>query len=119
MAFLMPASSPSEMSTTSGANERASAQREYMRSSISAQSCDSVPPAPDWSGQEGVMLVVLVTQQELKLQRSQADLQRADLAGNLLQEIGIARVQKLNQADHVVRFDVQLVPQDNFVWTRR
>jgi len=31
-----------------GTEPRRSAQRRYMRISISAQSCDSVPPAPAW-----------------------------------------------------------------------
>ena len=33
---------------TSRLNPRRSVQRRYMRNSISAQSCDSVPPAPGW-----------------------------------------------------------------------
>ena len=33
---------------TSRLKPRRSVQRRYMRSSISAQSCDSVPPAPGW-----------------------------------------------------------------------
>ena len=44
----MPASSPSVRSTISACQPRISAQRRYMRSSMSAQSCDSVPPAPAW-----------------------------------------------------------------------
>ena len=42
----MPASSPSEASAISTSNPRRCAQRRYIRSSISAQSCESVPPAP-------------------------------------------------------------------------
>ena len=39
---------------TSRLNPRRSAHFRYMRSSISAQSCDSVPPAPGWIGHDGV-----------------------------------------------------------------
>ncbi len=46
VALLMPASSPGWKSMISRLKPRRSAQRRYMRSSISAQSCDSVPPAP-------------------------------------------------------------------------
>ena len=42
----MPASSPRETSLSSTFIPRRSAQRISMRSSISAQSCESVPPAP-------------------------------------------------------------------------
>src|SRR6185437_5444392 len=41
-----PAPSPSSASVTSTFQPRASAQRVYMRESISVQSCASVPPAP-------------------------------------------------------------------------
>src|SRR5215211_447615 len=47
VADLMPASSPSEASFISTANPRRSAQRRYIRKSISAQSWESVPPAPE------------------------------------------------------------------------
>ena len=43
---LIPASSPSLRSRTSTEKPRRSAHRVYMRISISAQSCASVPPAP-------------------------------------------------------------------------
>jgi hypothetical protein len=45
-ADLMPASSPGLTSASSTLNPRLSAQRISMRSSISAQSCESVPPVP-------------------------------------------------------------------------
>ena len=44
----MPASSPGCRSRTSRPKPRRSVQRRYIRISISAQSCDSVPPAPGW-----------------------------------------------------------------------
>src|ERR1043165_5195223 len=44
----MPASSPACTSTSSASHPRRSKKRRYMRRSISAQSCDSVPPAPGW-----------------------------------------------------------------------
>ena len=46
VADLIPASSPAEASASSTFIPRRSAQRISMRSSISAQSCESVPPAP-------------------------------------------------------------------------
>ena len=46
VADLMPASSPACASFSSTFIPRRSAQRISMRSSISAQSCESVPPAP-------------------------------------------------------------------------
>ena len=47
VADLIPASSPSDASFISTSKPRRSAQRRYIRSSISAQSCESVPPAPE------------------------------------------------------------------------
>src|SRR4051812_1380945 len=44
----MPYSSPGLVSSTSVLKPRSAAQRRYMRSSISAQSCESVPPASAW-----------------------------------------------------------------------
>ena len=46
VADFSPASSPGEASVISTLKPRRSAQRRYMRSSISAQSWESVPPAP-------------------------------------------------------------------------
>src|SRR5215475_11075960 len=48
VADLRPYSSPGLDSITSVLRPRCSAQRRYMRSRISAQSCASVPPASDW-----------------------------------------------------------------------
>ena len=45
---LMPASSPTWMSTVSNFKSERSIHRVYMRMSMSAQSQDSVPPAPEW-----------------------------------------------------------------------
>jgi hypothetical protein len=45
----MPASSPGLASLSSTAMPRRSAQRISIRSSISAQSWESVPPAPAWT----------------------------------------------------------------------
>ena len=45
----MPASSPGDTSNISAWNFFLSAQRMYIRISICAQSCDSVPPAPAWN----------------------------------------------------------------------
>jgi hypothetical protein len=47
VADLTPASSPGEASFISTSKPRLSAHRRYIRNSISAQSCESVPPAPE------------------------------------------------------------------------
>src|SRR6185436_14160625 len=44
----MPATSPSDCSSTSARNPFLSQYLRYMRSIIDAQSCASVPPAPAW-----------------------------------------------------------------------
>ena len=44
----MPATSPSDSSSTSTPKPLRSQYLRYMRSSIAAQSCASVPPEPDW-----------------------------------------------------------------------
>ena len=50
----MPATSPGCESITSALKPRAAAQRRYMRSSICAQSCASVPPAPAWMSRKAL-----------------------------------------------------------------
>ena len=49
VADFRPASSPGEASAISTSKPRRSAQRRYMRRRISAQSWESVPPAPAWT----------------------------------------------------------------------
>jgi len=46
LTVLIPASSPSVCSSISVSKPRRSHQRRYMRSSMAAQSCASVPPSP-------------------------------------------------------------------------
>ena len=48
VADLRPASSPGLASSTSASKPRSADQRRYMRRSMSAQSCASVPPVPAW-----------------------------------------------------------------------
>src|SRR6266550_1527991 len=48
VADFSPAPSPGVRSNTVARNPLRSAQRRYIRSNISAQSCDSMPPAPDF-----------------------------------------------------------------------
>ena len=55
----MPATSPPETSISSVFQPRASHQRRYMRSSISAQSCASVPPAPAWMSTNAFVASIL------------------------------------------------------------
>src|SRR4029453_2708973 len=56
VALLIPASSPGRISSTSTSKPWRSAHRRYIRSSISAQSCDSVPPAPAGRGATASLL---------------------------------------------------------------
>ena len=48
VALLIPATSASDTSISSVSNPRRSPHRRYIRNSISAQSCASVPPEPAW-----------------------------------------------------------------------
>src|SRR5580700_2016609 len=50
----MPATSPGLESITSQLKPRAAPQRRYIRSSICAQSCASVPPAPAWMSRKAL-----------------------------------------------------------------
>ena len=63
VALVMPAWSPAWMSWTSTSKPRRSAQRLYMRKSMSAQSHDSVPPAPGLDGEDGVVAVELAREE--------------------------------------------------------
>ena len=55
----MPATSPPLTSISSVFQPRDSHQRRYMRSSISAQSCASVPPAPAWMSTKALFASIL------------------------------------------------------------
>ncbi len=68
----MPASSPALASSSSTVKPRRSAQRMSMRSTISAQSCASVPPAPRVDRDERVAGVVGAGEQALLLERRRA-----------------------------------------------
>ena len=72
VALLIPASSPSVVSRSSTSKPRRSPQRRYMRSSISAQSCDSVPPAPAWTARMALRLSYSPESCELELEARRA-----------------------------------------------
>ena len=72
VADLRPASSPGDASFISTLKPRRSAQRRYMRRSISAQSWESVPPAPGAHRDHGVACVVAAAEQARLLERPRA-----------------------------------------------
>ena len=82
-ALLMPASSPSVRSSMSHLKPWRSAQRRYIRRSISAQSCASVPPAPAWIRQTAFCRVILPPKAELELQLRRALLDSLRLGRDL------------------------------------
>ena len=84
VADLMPASSPAEASLSSTFIPRDSAQRISMRSSISAQSCESVPPAPALTVTTASPSSYSAAEQARLLERGQPRLDR----GPLLLELG-------------------------------
>ncbi len=59
------------------------AQRRYMRISISAQSCDSVPPAPGWMVTMALRAVVLTREQGLGFEFVDLGAEFVDLAFEL------------------------------------
>ena len=77
----MPASSPGEVSSTELSKPLLSAHRRYIRTSISAQSCDSTPPAPGVYGDYGVPSVVLAGERQPQLQFIQLLGKLRDLLG--------------------------------------
>ena len=91
----MPASWPSVTSSISTSKPRRSAQRVYMRSSISAQSCASVPPAPRMDLGDRVALVVLAAEQAPQLEGVEALGERADRRGELELQAGIGLARAL------------------------
>ena len=93
VADLMPASSPASASFSSTFMPRRSAQRISMRSSISAQSCESVPPAPAFTVTTRVARVVLAREQPRLLELGEPRLDRRAL----LLELGRDRLVLLGQ----------------------
>ena len=61
-----------------------SAQRVYMRSSISAQSWESVPPAPAWMATIAPRVVVLTREQQPELASLDLIEEAGDLGGKFL-----------------------------------
>ena len=89
MADLIPASSPGETSSSSTPKPRFSAQRISIRSTISAQSWASVPPAPALTRHERVAGVVAAGEQPLLLERVEPRLHGPHLLLELARELGI------------------------------
>ena len=88
-----PASCPSVASSISTVKPRRSAQRWYMRSSTSVQSCASVPPAPGVHFAHRVELVVLAREQRLQLQRTQSGPELVDRLDQLgVESAGVGRL---------------------------
>ena len=78
VALFRPASSPGLASSSSTLKPRSAAQRSYIRSIISAQSCASVPPVPDWSVTTASPGVVLAVEQRRLLEPAELAPQRDD-----------------------------------------
>ena len=91
---LIPASSPGRRSRIVTSKPCRSAQRTYMRISISAQSWDSVPPAPGMDGEQRVAGIVRALQHGLKLEGFD---RRLELHGLAVQLGGHSRVRLLRQ----------------------
>ena len=81
---------------TSRLKPRRSVQRRYMRSSISAQSCDSVPPAPGMDGDDRVLAIVLAAEHLLGLAGLDFALDRSSSAAR---EIVVDRLARLGPFD--------------------
>ena len=83
LASWMPAAPPSSRSVISALNPLDSAHIRYIRISISAQSHASVPPAPAWTRQERVAVIVGPAEHRSELERAEIRLGllggRADL----------------------------------------
>ena len=74
---------------------RRSIQRRYIRRSISAQSCDSVPPAPGWIVDDRVLAIVLAAEHLLDLAGLHFLLERVER----LTELGVDRLARLGPFD--------------------
>ena len=95
VADLMPASSPGEASFSSVFIPRRSAQRISVRSSISAQSWESVPPGAGVHRDHGVAGVVVAGEQARLLQRREARLDRRALLLDLRRDRVVLRCHPL------------------------
>ena len=83
VADLSPASSPGEASFISTLKPRRSAQRRYIRSSISAQSWESVPPAPALMVTTASPASYAAGEEPLLLELGEPPLHGGDLVGQL------------------------------------
>ena len=104
VADFRPASSPGLASSSSIGNCRPAAQRSYIRSIISAQSCASVPPVPDWSVTTASPAVVLAVEERRFLQPLELTPQRGDRGGDLVVELAA----ELGQLAGIVVVGLQL-----------
>ena len=103
VADLIPYSSPGLDSITSVLRPRCSAQRRYMRSSISAQSCASVPPASGLDRHDRVARVVLAGEERVLLQPRELAAHVAQHGLELLvRERAHALAQELDVRDELV-----------------
>ena len=74
---------------------RSAAQRRYMRSSISAQSCASVPPVTCMDLEDGVAPVVLAREERFLLEPGEIGLDGHELLRDLALQLGVEPVQLL------------------------
>ena len=103
----MPASSPGLTSSSSTPKPRFSAQRICIRSTISAQSCASVPPAPALIVTSASPRVVLAGEQPLLLELGELRLDGRDAVVELGGELGVLG-DELGQALELVDLGLEL-----------
>jgi hypothetical protein len=106
VALFTPATSPALTSISSVFQPRPSQKRRYMRSSISAQSCASVPPAPAWMSTKQFEAVELARR---TCGGTPAARPRGDLvdvgdhrSGSAFIVIGLGHVQQLGRVDQAI-----------------
>ena len=110
VADFRPASSPGEASAISTSKPRRSAQRRYMRRRISAQSWESVPPAPAWT----VTTASPASYSPLKRRASSSSASRDSTVGQLTLQFALDLLVFLGQLGEVVEFaDVGLQPPEH------
>ena len=101
---MIPASSPSLRSSTSTLKPFRSAQRVYMRMSICAQSCASVPPAPAAISTWASRMVGLAAKQRPELESLELGLEllrlALDLALHVIVGLGGEHLFELERALH-------------------
>ena len=90
-------------------NPRRSTHRMYIRSSISAQSCDSVPPAPGWMVMMAFLAIVLAAEHLLDLAGLDLLVERVEAR----REFGVHRLARLGPFDEHAEVVALLLEREN------